>query len=59
LGHFSARATAPQDEELLFWGDQYWGSQNPEGGIGEAEAPRSAGRGNRPEAVPKTEGQNW
>ena len=34
------------------------GEPEPEGAIGEAEAPRSAGRGNRPEAVPRTEGQN-
>ena len=56
-GTFRAAAPAPQDEELLFWGDQYGGAITRRAPIGEAETPRSAGRGNRPEAVPKTEGR--
>ncbi len=57
LGALLSKGHRSPGKELLFWGD-HMGEPEPAGrAIGEAEAPQSAGRGNRPEAVPKTRGQ--
>jgi hypothetical protein len=57
LGHSGARGHRSQGEKLLFWGDQNGGARTGTAPSGEAEASKTAGRGNWPEAVPKTEGQ--
>ena len=59
LGHPEASGHRSQGKELLFWGGPEWGgSLNLKGDIVEAEAPQTPGRGNWPEAVPRTKGQN-
>jgi hypothetical protein len=58
LGHPEASGHRSQGKELLFWGDQNGGARTRRAPLGEAEAPQTAGRGNWPEAVPRTQGQN-
>jgi hypothetical protein len=58
LGHPEASGHRSQGKELLFWGDQNGGARTWKAPSGEAEAPQTAGRGNWPEAVPRTKGQN-
>src|SRR5262249_20887880 len=57
LGHFRQ---GPQlaTQAVCFSGGTRMGSRNPEGAAVEAQSAQSAGRGTRPEAVLKTEGQN-